>query len=60
MGAVGRLMVDFSAAELSSADLVVVMVGHAVFTKDLIARESKLVFDARNILQGFEFTGEHL
>ena len=59
-GEVGRLMVDFSAAELRSADLVVMMVGHAAFAKDLIARESKLVFDARNILQGFEFRGEHL
>lgn len=59
-GKVGRLMVDFSAAELRSADLVVMMVGHAVFTKDLIARESKLVFDARNILHGLEFRGERL
>ena len=53
-------MVDFSAKELRSADLVVVMVGHATFTKNLIARESKLVFDARNVLQGLEFSGEHL
>jgi UDP-N-acetyl-D-glucosamine dehydrogenase len=59
-GSIGPLMVDFSAHQLRSADLVVLMVGHTAFTKNLIARESKLVFDARNILQDFDFMGEHL
>lgn len=56
----GASLVDFTPDALRSADLVVVMVGHAVFDRAVIAQESRLVFDARNVLRGFEFTGECL
>ncbi len=42
----------FSAATLKRADCVVVVTDHSVFDYRLVARESKVVVDARNALKG--------
>ena len=53
-------LVDFTPESLSAADVVVVLVDHAEFDPDVIAANSSLVFDAKNIMRGNEFTGEIL
>ncbi len=53
-------MVPFTTDELEAADLVVVLVDHADFQPDLIARHAALVFDSKAILRGLDFEGELL
>lgn len=53
-------MVELSAAELAAADLVVVLVDHPEFDPELIASNAKLVFDAKALLRGHNFSGEML
>jgi UDP-N-acetyl-D-glucosamine dehydrogenase len=53
-------MVPFAVDELAAADLVVVLVDHPEFDPALIAEHSALVFDAKNLLRGHEFSGEVL
>jgi len=42
----------FSAATLRQADCVVVVTDHSAFDYGMVARESKVVVDARNALKG--------
>lgn len=53
-------LVPFDSTELSSADLVVVLVDHPEFDPSAIAANSRLVFDTKNLLTGHEFSGEPL
>lgn len=53
-------LIDFSGDSLAAADLVVVLVDHPEFTPEIVASQSKLVFDAKNMLAGVEFIGETL
>ena len=53
-------LVPFDADELAAADVVIVLVDHAEFDPAVIAASSQLVFDAKNLLRGHEFTGEIL
>ena len=57
---IGYPMVDFAVEKVCEADLVVVLVDHAVFDPKLIADSARLVFDTKNFLRGFEFCGERL
>lgn len=45
---------------LAAADLVVVLVDHPEFDADEICRHASIVFDAKGVLRGREFTGEVL
>jgi nucleotide sugar dehydrogenase len=53
-------LVDLSPASLAAADLVLVLVDHPEFDPDDICRHARLVFDAKGILRGRDFTGETL
>jgi nucleotide sugar dehydrogenase len=53
-------LVPFTSDELSAADLVIVLVDHPEFEPSLIAAESNLVLDTKNLLRGCEFAGETL
>jgi UDP-N-acetyl-D-glucosamine dehydrogenase len=53
-------MVDFTPESLNAADVVVVLVDHAEFDPEVIAANSALVFDAKNIMRDTAFTGEIL
>jgi nucleotide sugar dehydrogenase len=53
-------LVPFTPEELSSADLVVVLVDHAEFDPALIAENAPLVFDTKALLRGYRFAGELL
>jgi nucleotide sugar dehydrogenase len=52
--------VAFSADQLTSADLVVVLVDHPEFDPEVIATHAPLVFDAKAIVRGLPFRGEVL
>jgi UDP-N-acetyl-D-glucosamine dehydrogenase len=52
--------VAFSADQLTSADLVVVLVDHPEFDPEVIASHAPLVFDAKAIVRGLPFRGEVL
>ena len=49
--------VPLDAEALRAADLVVVATDHDAFDRDLVARESAMIVDARNFLKGFESCG---
>ena len=51
---------EFSPEALASADLVVLLVDHLEFDPDVICEHSTLIFDAKAILRGREFSGEIL
>lgn len=53
-------LVPFAPTTLEAADLVVVLVDHAEFAPDLIARHAPLVFDAKGLLRAHPFRGEVL
>lgn len=53
-------LVDFNEHQLSSADLVVVLVDHLEFTADTVARSSRMVFDTKNLVRGFDYYGQVL
>jgi nucleotide sugar dehydrogenase len=53
-------LVPFDQTELSTADLVVVLVDHPEFDPALIGEHATLVFDTKNLMRGREFTGEIL
>lgn len=53
-------LVAFTADELASADLVVLLVDHPEFDPATIARHGRLVFDTKNLLRGQQFVGEVL
>ncbi|MEM9133167.1 MAG: nucleotide sugar dehydrogenase [Actinomycetota bacterium] len=53
-------MVAFTPEELAASDLVVVLVDHPEFEPAVIAEHAPLVFDAKAVLRGYEFTGELL
>ena len=53
-------MVPFTPDVLEAADMVVVLVDHLQFDPDVIARHGQLVFDAKNMMRGHDFTGEVL
>lgn len=52
--------IEFSPEALSVADIVVVLVDHGEFNPKAIAENSRLVFDAKNIMRDTEFVGETL
>jgi UDP-N-acetyl-D-mannosaminuronic acid dehydrogenase/UDP-N-acetyl-D-glucosamine dehydrogenase len=52
-------LVEYSAAEVAAADLVVVLVDHPEFVPEDVGR-ARLVFDAKGMLRGREYTGECL
>ncbi|MCU1376482.1 MAG: nucleotide sugar dehydrogenase [Actinomycetia bacterium] len=56
----GLALVPFSVEELEAADLVVLLVDHAEFDPDVIARHAPLVFDTKAVLRGRDFRGELL
>ncbi len=58
--AVPHPMVDFSAAALQEADLVIVLVDHDDFDPAIIAAHATLVFDTKNHLVDHDFRGETL
>jgi len=51
---------EFGPEALASADLVVLLVDHLEFDPDVICEHSTLIFDAKAILRGREFSGEIL
>lgn len=53
-------LVAFTDQEIREADLVVVLVDHPEFDPARIARNASLVFDAKAVLRGHDFTGELL
>ncbi len=53
-------LVPFSSAELTAADVVVVLVDHPEFDPATVAAHSRRVFDTKNLLRGQSFTGEVL
>jgi UDP-N-acetyl-D-glucosamine dehydrogenase len=53
-------LVPFDTTELSSADLVVVLVDHPEFDPATIAEHGAMVFDTKNLMRGQEFRGEIL
>ena len=53
-------LVPFTSDELSAADLVIVLVDHPEFEPSLIAADSRLVLDTKNLLRVYEFVGETL
>ncbi len=53
-------LVPFGAEALGDADLVVLLVDHPEFDPELIAREARLVFDAKGVMREVAFTGEML
>lgn len=53
-------MVEFSADQLSAADLVIVLVDHPEFDPATIADHAHLVLDTKNLLRGQAFAGEVL
>jgi len=53
-------LVPFSPDELTTADLVIVLVDHPEFEPSIIAAKSHLVLDTKNLLRGCEFAGETL
>jgi nucleotide sugar dehydrogenase len=57
---IGLSLVDYGPAALAAADLVVVLVDHPAFDADEICRTASLVFDAKGMLRGREFSGEIL
>mgnify|MGYP001816752400 CR=1 FL=1 len=59
-GGLSDPLVPFSTEELASADVVVVLVDHPEFDAATIAEHASLVFDAKNLLHGHDFTGELL
>jgi UDP-N-acetyl-D-glucosamine dehydrogenase len=54
------VLVDFDAENLSSADVVVVLVDHPQFDQALIGDHARLVFDAKAVLRHTSFEGELL
>jgi UDP-N-acetyl-D-glucosamine dehydrogenase len=56
----GLSLVEYGSDALSAADLVVVLVDHPEFDADEICRSASLVFDAKGMLRGREFSGEIL
>jgi UDP-N-acetyl-D-glucosamine dehydrogenase len=53
-------LVEYGSTTLASADLVVVLVDHPEFVPEEIAREARLVLDAKGLLRGHTFAGELL
>ncbi|HEY3725345.1 MAG TPA: nucleotide sugar dehydrogenase [Acidimicrobiia bacterium] len=53
-------LVDFDAANLGAADLVVVLVDHPEFDADEICRHASVVFDTKGLLRERTFDGETL
>jgi nucleotide sugar dehydrogenase len=53
-------LVPFDCAELSAADVVVILVDHPEFDPTMIASHAALVFDTRNVMRDHEFAGETL
>ena len=53
-------LVEFTSDQLSSADLVVVLVDHAEFEPAAMVKHSRLVFDTKNLLRGYAVRGEVL
>ena len=53
-------VVPFTVEEVASSDLVIVLVDHPEFDPALIADHAPLVFDAKAILRGHDFSGELL
>jgi len=51
---------EFGPEALKAADLVVLLVDHLEFDPDVICEHSTLIFDAKAILRGREFSGEIL
>lgn len=51
---------EFGPEALAAADLVVLLVDHLEFDADVICEHSTLIFDAKAILRGREFSGEIL
>lgn len=45
--------VTFNAAQLKNADLVLITTDHEAFDYDLVVKESRLIFDTRNVLKNF-------
>ena len=53
-------IVPFDDAQLTAADLVIVLVDHPEFDPAAIARNARLIFDTKNLLREVEFIGEVL
>src|SRR5690606_18287299 len=53
-------LVPFTPEVLAGADLVVLLVDHPEFEPATVAQHARLVFDAKGVLRGHEFTGELL
>ena len=53
-------LVEFGPAQLSEADIVVVLVDHDEFDPPTIAGSARLVFDTKNLMRDHPFTGERL
>jgi UDP-N-acetyl-D-glucosamine dehydrogenase len=53
-------LVTFEPEALASADIVVILVDHEEFDPAMIATHANVVFDAKNIMRGTEFSGEIL
>ncbi|MGZ8735408.1 MAG: nucleotide sugar dehydrogenase [Acidimicrobiia bacterium] len=56
----GLPLVEYGPEALAAADLVVVLVDHPEFDGDEICRTASLVFDAKAMLRGRDFSGEIL
>jgi len=59
-GEFAEALVELSQHNLSSADLVVILVDHPEFVPDFVAAHASLVLDTKNHLTGIAFSGETL
>lgn len=53
-------LVPFEAERPGAADVVVLLVDHAEFDATTNAAHSRLVFDTKNLMRGYDFVGEVL
>lgn len=60
LAGLGLSLVPYGPDALAAADLVVLLVDHPAFDPDEICRTASLVFDAKGMLRGREFSGEIL
>ena len=59
-GEFAEVLVELSEHNLSSADLVVILVDHPEFVPNFVAAHASLVLDTKNHLTGIAFSGETL